>query len=63
MIDSLTDFLVARSLFDDIRGKIFDEQVDIIKSKIRNLYNLEEAVIIAIFDNLSPNYEWLVIGI
>lgn len=29
LIDSLTDFLVARSLFDDIRGKIFDEQVDI----------------------------------
>lgn len=59
LIDSLTDFLVARSLFDDIRGKIFDEQVDIIKSKIRNLYNLEEAVIIAIFDNLSPNYEYI----
>lgn len=27
--------------------------------KIRNLYNLEEAVIIAIFDNLSPNYEYI----
>jgi len=58
-IDSLTDFLIARSLFDDIRDKTFDEQVDIIKSKVGKLYNLEEAFIIAIFDNLAPNYEYI----
>lgn len=57
VIDSLTDFLIARSLFEDISGKEYEKQVDIIKSKVATLYNLEEALIIAIFDNLSSNYE------
>ena len=57
VIDSLTDFLIARSLFEDIRGKKYEEQISIIKSKIESLYNLEEALIIAIFDNMSPDYE------
>lgn len=56
VIDSLTDFLIARSLFEDIRKKNYEEQVSIIKTKISNLYNLEEALIIAIFDNMSPDY-------
>lgn len=57
LIDSLTDFLIARSLFKDISGKEHDEQVNVIKSKIKSLHNLEEALIIAIFDNMSPNYK------
>lgn len=57
VIDSLTDFLIARSLFEDISGKEYEQQIAIIKSKVDTLYNLEEALIIAIFDNLSPNYE------
>ncbi|MGF0031646.1 hypothetical protein ACQRBN_01600 [Bariatricus sp. SGI.154] len=57
VIDSLTDFLIARSLFEDIRGKKYEEQISIIKSKVESLYNLEEALIIAIFDNMSPDYE------
>lgn len=57
VIDSLTDFLIARSLFEDIRGKNYEEQIGIIKSKVESLYNLEEALIIAIFDNMSPDYE------
>lgn len=56
VIDSLTDFLIARSLFENISGKDYQEQVDIIKSKRGALYSLDEALIIAIFDNLSPNY-------
>lgn len=56
-IDSLSDFLIARSLFDDIRKKSYNEQVDIIKSKSRSLYNIEEALIIAIFDSMSPDYK------
>ena len=56
-IDSLSDFLIARSLFEDIKKKTYNEQVDIIKSKSKSLYNLEEALIIAIFDNYSPNYK------
>lgn len=57
VIDSLTDFLIARSLFEDISGKEYQQKVNVIKSKIDSLYSLEEAVIIAIFDNLSPDYE------
>lgn len=57
VIDSLTDFLIARSLFEDIRGKNYEEQISIVKSKVKSLYNLEEALIIAIFDNMSPDYE------
>ncbi|KDE70239.1 hypothetical protein FUSO7_10900 [Fusobacterium necrophorum BFTR-2] len=56
-IDSLTDFLIARSLFEDISGKKYQQQVSIIKSKADTLYSLEEALIIAIFDNLTPDYK------
>lgn len=58
-IDSLTDFLIARSLFNDITEKTFDEQVEIISRKTRKLYNMEEAVILAIFDNFAPDYEYI----
>lgn len=57
VIDSLTDFLIARSLLEDISGKSYEEQINIIKSKVESLYNLEESLIIAIFDNISPDYE------
>ncbi|MCU0080576.1 hypothetical protein [Extibacter muris] len=57
VIDSLTDFLIARSLFEDIGEKNYEEKISIIKSKVESLYNLEEALIIAIFDNMSPDYE------
>lgn len=56
VIDSLTDFLIARSLFEDISRKEYQQQVAIIKSKTGVLYGLEDALIIAIFDNLSPDY-------
>ncbi len=57
VIDSLTDFLIARSLFKDIRGKNYEEQIDIIKSKVKSMYDLKDALIIAIFDNMSPDYK------
>lgn len=56
-VDSLTDFLIARSLFEDISGKNYDEQISIIKLKIESLHNLEEALTIAIFDNIYPDYK------
>ena len=52
IIDSLTDFLIARSIFEDISGKNNNEQISIIKSKVESLYNLKEALIVAIFDGL-----------
>ena len=57
VIDSLTDFLIARSLFEDISGKDYQKQVDTIKTKMDTLYSLDEALIIAIFDTLSPDYK------
>ena len=59
-IDSLTDFLVARSLFEDIAQRTFEEQVEIICKKVRKLYSLKEALIIAIFDNYAPNYQYII---
>lgn len=59
-IDSLTDFLIARSLFDDIKGRTFEEQVEIISKKIGRLYSMEEALIIAIFDNYAPDYQYII---
>ena len=59
-IDSLTDYLIARSLFDDISGKEIAKQKEIIESKSNNIGNLDEAIILAIFDNLSPDYKRIV---
>ena len=59
-IDTLTDFLIARSLFEDIEERTFEEQVEIISKKVRKLYSMEEALIIAIFDNYAPNYQYIV---
>lgn len=42
VIDSLTDFLIARSLFEDISGKDYQKQVDTIKTKMDTLYSLDE---------------------
>lgn len=56
-IDSITDFLIARSLFEAISGKPIDEKVAIINEKREKLYGIEEAIILVLFDNLSPDYE------
>lgn len=59
-IDSLTDFLIARSLFEDIAGKNLEEQATIISQKVGDLYSLKEAIIIAIFDNMAPDYQYII---
>lgn len=53
-IDTLTDFLIARSLYEDIAGKTIEKQIEIISEKVKNLYSIQEAVVIAIFDNYAP---------
>lgn len=57
VVDSLTDFLIARSLFEDIDGLEYEKQINIINAKVRLLYNLEEAFIVLLFDKFSPDYE------
>ncbi|MCQ2534305.1 MAG: ATP-binding protein [Clostridia bacterium] len=59
LVDSMSDYLIARSLFDDIKNKSFDEQVSTIKDKTNGFHSFSEAVIIALFDNLSPNYAYI----
>lgn len=52
-IELLMNYLIARSLLQDIQGKGFSEQVAIIKGKAKNNPNLEDAIVIAIFDSFS----------
>lgn len=58
-IDSLTDYLIARSLFDDIKNADVEEIISKIKSKLSSKLlspcTLKEAFIVAIFDKMSPN--------
>lgn len=57
LIDQLTDFLIARSLFEEIRGKPITIIKSIISNKMKKFYSLSEALILVIFDNLSPHYD------
>lgn len=56
-IDLLTDFLIARSLFDDIDQKDYDECKETIIKKTNKLYSIKEAVILIIFDKFTSDYE------
>ena len=57
LIDSLSDYLIARSLFDEIDNTDNEDLVRTIKSKVEKLYGIEEAVILVIFDKYQPDYE------
>lgn len=56
-IDTLADYIIARSMFDDISGQTHDEQIRIIKQKSKELYTCIEEFVIVIFDKLSPDYK------
>ena len=60
-IELLMNFLIARSLIQDIQCKNFSEQVEIIKQKTQNMHNLEEAITIAVFDafSIKQGYEYI----
>lgn len=58
-IDSLSDYLISRSVFDDIKDKEFKEQVKIISQKSKNFYNIDETLILVIFDYFAPNYQYI----
>ena len=60
-IELLMNYLIARSLLEDIRGKPFPEQVNIIKHKAKNNPNMEEAITVAIFDALSSTQGYVYI--
>lgn len=56
-IDSLTDFLLARSLFEDMKRKTDAELIEILRNKLAIMTSLREAVLILLFDKFSPDYE------
>lgn len=60
-IELLMNYLIARSLLQNIQGECFSEQVKIIKNKTKNIINLEEPLTIAIFDAFSSKqgYEYI----
>lgn len=56
-MDSLSDFLIARSIFDELRGKSEKEQIDLISFKAKSMYEVGEALILAIFDFYKSDYK------
>lgn len=56
-IDSLTDFLLARSLFEDMKRKTDTELIEILRNKLAIMPSLREAVLILLFDKFSPDYK------
>lgn len=55
-IELLTDYLIARSLFDDLRDKDKEEQIRTIKEKNEKIYGISEALILAVFDKFSSDF-------
>ena len=56
-IDSLSDFLIARSAFKDLKDNTKEDQIKIITSKLENMPSLEEALILTIFDKYESQYD------
>lgn len=56
-IDSLSDFLIARSAFKDLKDKTKEDQIKIINSKLKYIPSLEEALILTIFDKYGSKYD------
>lgn len=54
-IDTMNDFIIARSFFDDINNLNDDQIVSIINKKLKKLYSLYNAFIICLFDKFSDN--------
>ncbi len=56
-IEIIYDYLIARSLFREISGKEISEQVEIIKEKIKSIENIQEPIILVLFDMFSPDFK------
>lgn len=55
-MDSLADFLIARSLFEELADKSEIEQIKLITTKSEAFYEIREALILVIFDYYGSNY-------
>ena len=56
-IDSLTDYLIARSLFNKISKKTNNEKIKIIKAKTSSMFWLKEQFIMVLFDQMKDDYK------
>ena len=56
-VESLADYLIARSMLDDLKNKTEDECINIIIDKINKLYSIKEMVILLLFDLFSTDYD------
>ena len=54
-IDTMNDFIIARSFFDDIDNLNDSQIVSIINKKLKKLYSLYNAFIICLFDKFNNN--------
>lgn len=55
--DSISDFLIARRLMEDLDRKDIVSVIEIINKKIDGLYGISEAVIICLFDKYGDDYD------
>lgn len=56
-IESLSDYLLARCMWNDIKDKPTSDCAEIIKTKIKKIHGISEMVIILLFDKFSPDYQ------
>lgn len=56
-IESMHDYLIARSLFDNVNGKTDDEIINILSEKLNVFPSAREAFILCLFDKFDGNYE------
>ncbi|MBP3540785.1 MAG: ATP-binding protein [Clostridia bacterium] len=55
-LEVLADFLIARSMMNEFPKDDERAQVDLIKDKREKMWELSEAIILVLFDRLSPDY-------
>ena len=56
-IETLTDFLLARNIWNEFDKEKLTESIEKLKEKLKQLYGIEEVVILALFDKYTPDYE------
>lgn len=59
LIDSLTDYLIARSMFRDIKEKDFEKHKNLINEKLYAMPSLGEAIILLLFDRFPSDYKYV----
>lgn len=57
VIDTLSDYLIARYMWEDLRKLDTKECINVIEKKLDAFYGLHEMLILLLFDKFSPDYE------